>query len=101
MTHTPTPWTMIQLPDFRWRIDARQGPLHVCPAIANGSDDAALIVRAVNCHDELVTTLKAVGAFLSDKRIGTVAYMEGPDFYMDCDKQRRLVVAALAKAETP
>lgn len=46
MTATPGPWTVIELPGIHYRIDAKVGPLHVCPAIAHGSDDARLIAAA-------------------------------------------------------
>lgn len=46
MSHTPGPWEVIQLPSMEYRIDAKVGPLHVCPAIAHGLSDAVLIAAA-------------------------------------------------------
>lgn len=43
---TPGPWEIIELPSLQYRIDARHGPLHVCPAIANSLPDAHLIAAA-------------------------------------------------------
>lgn len=46
MAHTPGPWTVIRLPSGEYRIDAKSGPLLVCPAIAHGLEDARLIAAA-------------------------------------------------------
>lgn len=51
--HTPGPWTIIQLPSADYRIDAKQGPIHVCPAIAHGLDDARLIAAAPDLLEAL------------------------------------------------
>lgn len=49
--HTPGPWEIIQLPSMEYRIDAKQGPLRVCPATAHGLDDARLIAAAPELLD--------------------------------------------------
>jgi len=63
MSATPTPWyasaeDMSTIPSRGIAIYAKQGPLEVCPAIANRTSDAALIVTAVNAHDDLVDALR-------------------------------------------
>lgn len=45
-SHTPGPWEIIQLPSMAYRIDAKVGPMHVCPAIAHGFADACLIAAS-------------------------------------------------------
>jgi hypothetical protein len=51
--HTPGPWEIIQLPSGEYRIDAKRGPLRVCPAIAHGLADANLIAAAPEITDAL------------------------------------------------
>jgi hypothetical protein len=51
--YTPGPWEIIQLPSMEYRIDAKVGPLHVCPAIAHGVADARLIAAAPDLHAAL------------------------------------------------
>jgi hypothetical protein len=51
--YTAGPWTIIQLPSMAYRIDAKVGPLHVCPAIAHGLADARLIAAAPQLLIEL------------------------------------------------
>lgn len=48
--HTPGPWEIIQLPSMEYRIDAKVGTIHVCPAIANGLSDARLISAAPDLY---------------------------------------------------
>lgn len=52
-SNTPGPWTIIQLPSMAYGIDAKVGPLHVCPAIAHGLADATLIAAAPDLLDAL------------------------------------------------
>lgn len=57
---TPGPWEIIQLPSMEYRIDAKVGPLHVCPAIVHGLSDAHLIAAA---PDLLVALAALVDTF--------------------------------------
>lgn len=50
MDYTPGPWEIIQLPSMEYRIDAKVGPMHVCPAIAHGLSDARLISAAPDLY---------------------------------------------------
>lgn len=50
---TPGPWEIIQLPSMEYRIDAKVGPLHICPAIAHGLSDAHLIKSAPDMMEVL------------------------------------------------
>ena len=64
MAHTPTPWTAGTYKSGGWPIYAKQGCIDVCPAIAHGESDAALIVKAVNCHDELVGAIDKIDSVM-------------------------------------
>lgn len=64
--HTPGPWEIIQLPSAQYRIDAKVGPLHVCPAIANGLADARLIAAAPDLLEALQYVMVAHGEQLHD-----------------------------------
>jgi len=63
MKHTKTPWIVCASTER----DAKPGMVYVCHAGKDGTiatvpqteGNAALIVRAVNCHDELLNALKA------------------------------------------
>lgn len=66
--HTPGPWEIIQLPSMQYRIDAKVGPLHVCPAIANGLADARLIAAAPELLEALKTLYRAYVSLLETGR---------------------------------
>ena len=85
--HTSIPWTIHEDDDHFWRIRAQGKRLIAAELFAN---DAAFIVRAVNCHDELVEALEGASQELN---ILLVAY-EQPK-----DDIRRTIEAVLAKIE--
>lgn len=60
MSITPGPWEIIQLPSMAYRIDAKMGPLHVCPAIAHGLADARIIAAAPDLLEALLNVRKLI-----------------------------------------
>lgn len=60
MNHTPTPWN-VGLKDINQliRVHGPDGPKETIARVSL-PDDAAFIVRAVNCHEELVRMVKAL-----------------------------------------
>lgn len=65
MEHTPTPWTKSAslLDGFEKCICTESGETI---AFLDNNDDAKFIVRAVNCHDELVEALKVMVDYFKD-----------------------------------
>lgn len=71
-SHTPTPWYF----DFEKSYGANHGPewetrsapagRGIWTAHCQSGHDAAFIVKAVNCHEELVEALKSVKESLLD-----------------------------------
>lgn len=106
MTHTPGPWRYFdptgdntRTSETYFEVAAGSG---YTPEGFNltgfvNEADARLCAAA----PDLLAALRLVEAFLSDNRIGTSKYMEGPEFYMDCDEHKRRVRAAIAKATAP
>lgn len=90
MTHTPTPWKV----DIRGFIfsDAKDCVVAVGPTNDKGAykHNAAFIVRAVNCHEELVECLKKL---VSDMNSG----MSLPS--PTVEYEIKLALKAIAKAE--
>ena len=59
MCHTPLPWSVHAI--FPDSVLAEETNVCQCWNISGqGEANAAFIVRAVNCHEELLATLKAV-----------------------------------------
>ena len=89
MAHTPTPWKVVG--------QHYEGPngqtVQTEPYWVNGDpgDDASYIVRAVNCHKELLEALKELVKALSCHEAGVPTQAEA-DAYM-------IARAAIAKAE--
>jgi hypothetical protein len=101
IAHSPTPWRLQRCPD--------NGVLHIVPAgqdIASDylcgmpmygdrpeGGDAAFIVKAVNCHDELLAALKGTLDWLSSFSMPPTSTIE--------EKQEHMAIleAAIAKAE--
>jgi len=71
--HTPTPWTLLGgMIGEPYKIQAHSEHHEIvtpCKALKNA--DAAFIVRAVNVHEELVTTLKETLDALYNETIDT------------------------------
>lgn len=74
--HTPTPWEIIERNEYLIIIDGVQSKrnqkirLAVCdlPACHIAAEaNAAFIVKAVNCHDELVLALDIAQEFLTGR----------------------------------
>lgn len=94
MTHTPTPWRLDN-PESTLVIGSNERIIADCdhPQLPDTEIEAnaAFIVRAVNCHDDLVSALKNVMAMV----IG-----EAPSLAREnCTWER--AEAALAKVEQP
>ncbi len=60
--YAPGPWDCLQLSSGTYRLEASQGPLRVCPAIAHSLADARLIQAA----PEMLEALQEVTRMLSD-----------------------------------
>jgi len=86
--HTPTPWHVVDKPDSDW-LDVESEHMGVCrlPRDRFASGDAAMIVRAVNAHDDLVAALRNL---LHEAR-----HFGNPEM----DVAKDAAEAALAKAE--
>jgi hypothetical protein len=91
--HTPTPWKARKEYSNRWRIESeREGliPLSVAQVVLTVSEvgcgeesendaNAAFIVRAVNCHEELLEALKGMLEYVNPskpKKAPTIAELE-------------------------
>jgi hypothetical protein len=66
------------------------------PSRTTAEANAALIVHAVNCHDELVTALEYVFDHIADKNRGPRDLY--PAFGLDAGRALEMVRAAIAKA---
>lgn len=64
MTHTPTPWKHLGFGRGKFGAVLEKSNITVILGECHGNEtdladqNAAFIVKAVNCHDELVSTLK-------------------------------------------
>lgn len=130
MTHTPTPWRAIpgetsiwtdinpeDLSSYGLGIMVAETPPPLPsqrgnPSYEERSANAAFIVRAVNCHDDLVAALKEARDFISEERsvrhsshvvLGGEDGMdpEGAILVSEADARLAQIDAALAKAEQP
>ena len=94
--HTPTPWTWHDLGDGKYSI-VHWGPLAYlgdAKEPGDGAANAALIVRAVNAHADLVAACKPIIEAGEDGRIPEDAVITIQVFAHEFDALR----AALAKA---
>lgn len=123
MTHTPTPWTVHTVaagldapendPDIgTWVVpnDAEQFGLNWIAKMVHKNEpaNAALIVRAVNCHEELVAALEIIEDLLgfhkgSEEKITKsghpVIWINASDTDGDFQTMLSTARAALAKAK--
>jgi hypothetical protein len=87
--HTPGPWSINPgaNPTTGWHIEAKQGPLTVCPAKAYSEADAHLIAAAPELYEALEQLLDDMGE----------------DGLCVCPAAKTQAIAALRKArgETP
>lgn len=104
--HTPLPWRRDKTGGSRgdvrgangrwvaacWGLAARCETNHRPSYRAECAANAELIVRAVNCHDELVAALVAIEGALPELR------QDGTERVVDPGSPRGLVRAAIAKA---
>lgn len=98
--HTSTPWTINPSAGLGVTIRAADGVKPVVEVWANGDDyaaNAALIVRAVNSHDELMAAADEALNVL----IGCCIPMHGDDDRNAILSVQQQLRVALAKAATP
>jgi len=106
--HSPLPWRIE--PDVRrdevmgYNVKSPDGEVIGCEGILAGERgklDAALIVRAVNAHDELVAALRSIeGLHVPDQPLSS-ACDEHVWVRRHVAKLRGIAAAALAKLEQP
>lgn len=101
--HTPLPWSVVLTDhpdngDDCWGIDAESGSVGFCEG-PNDEANAAFIVRAVNCHDDLVAALNQVKAAFSKN---DMTEAKRAPWIPGGDARRILTIvdAAIAKAES-
>lgn len=77
--HTPGPWKFSNRGDGSYRIEARQGPLDVMPAVAHSLSDAHLIAAAPEMLDflKLLDRLGGLGFAKHDRIQAIIAKAEG------------------------
>lgn len=101
MPHSPTPWPE---PVYDNHGNGGFSEWWEIPSIAKvyTAADAEFILRAVNCHDELVQSLRAACELASTIPLGCDECEENPEHEADHDLAARIVDilrATLAKAE--
>ena len=96
MNHTPTPWTLtVQIEPDVMQIES-DGHAGIIASDIRNNANAALIVRAVNSHDELLAALEAmIQRFCTVGRALKISNAETDTF--DVVIQAR---AAIAKAKS-
>lgn len=91
---TPGPWEVIPLPSGQYRIDAKLGPLHVCPAIAHGLSDAVLISAAPDLLEALAGWLP-----IAERQMASIPPMPESEAYQYALRRIERSRAAIAKAK--
>lgn len=92
--HTPTPWHVG--PHYTSDIESSEGRVAECRPLMTprGIANAEFIVRAVNCHDDLVKALRMCARFFGDES-NHWEWGNGRPF------DTQLIRDALAKADPP
>lgn len=99
--HTPTPWKVF-IEDYSVVIMSKEGD-HVCDCNSSYEEDgenkanAELIVKAVNCHDELLAAFKEI-LELMPMRAGKVSYGM-PAFIKYMEAVQKISESAINKAK--
>lgn len=102
--HTPAPWSF-DGPASSIIVWGPDPDIRVCFMTSDGpaKENAALIVRAVNAHDELVEALRQVLRDIDaiaggDQRPGHIAAMSKAEMVKRAERSAAVIDAALSKA---